>query len=371
MRCGPLQETRVRLILCFLLGLPLAACGSASPDPDDPSRASAERAQSLALSHLKAADVELERQTTAAAEESIRLANEGLRWAPPAGKAQAWTISRLLLARGRAQRELGALEAAEVDLQAALQWAARDHGKTPDLIGELNLEMATILIRQGKLREAAPRLARTRQDASRLGAPGASLQCEALILDGDLSLRLARRDQLDPERLYRSVFDVARRYDYPEGCWDAMDRALGRLGLENSSEATEIMAPVTERRAAKLAALESKKSSRARTSPANSMYREASTSGYVPNAATVIGALRPEFRRCYQRGLEADSNAQGQVHLSIAVGPDGSVTHIEAEARGVSEDVKSCLIVAAKKAQFDAPESGEAVISVPVSFVKQ
>lgn len=368
---GPVHEVRVRLALCLLVAVSLAACASAPPDPDDPSRASAPRAQSLALSHLKAADVELEHQTRASAEESIRLANEGLRWAPPAGKAKSWTVARLLLVRGRAQRELGALDAAEMDIDAALKWAERDHGRTPDLTPELGLEMATILIRQGKLRDAAPRLANVRQESRRLGATGVALQCEALILDGDLSLRLARNGQLAPERLYRAVFDVARRYDYPEACWDPMDRAIGRLQLENTTEAQQLMAPVVERRDAQRQALEAKKSTRARSSPANSMYRAATGSGYVNNAAEVISGLRSSFRRCYQRGLEADTNAQGGVHLSIAVGPDGGVTHVDAESRGVSDAITACIVAAAKTAQFEAPESGEAVLSVPVALVRQ
>ena len=354
----------------LLASVPLSACSKPSEAPEDPSRATAEVAQSRALSHLKAADVSLEQKTVASAKQAIELANAGLRWAPPIGKAKAWTVARLLLARARASRELGNLEAATADLEAALQWADRGQGQTPDLAAVLELEVATILVRESKLKEAAARIARVRSKAHVLGANGAALECEALILDGDLSVRLNRDGSLAPANLYRAVFDVARRHDYPEDTWDHMDRALWRLHLEDSPEADTLMGPVEEIRAKRLSEQE-KQNERARTTPANAFYRPAAMSGHVSNAAEVVAGLRPAFRKCYQQGLDLDPQMAGSVRLTVSVSADGAVSHVDSRADGVSESVAACVEAEAMRAQFNPPESGSAVLSVPVSFVKQ
>lgn len=360
-----------RLLLSMVvISLSMTACTKPSLDPDDPSRANAQVAQSRALSHLKAADVHLERQTIASAKQALELANAGLRWAPPAGKAKAWTVARLLLVRARASRELGNLDAATLDLEAALEWAARDQGQTPDLIAVLELEIATILVREAKLKEAAARITEVTSMARTLGADGAALQCEALILDGDISVRLGRDGSLAPENLYRAVFEVARKYDYPEDTWDHMDRALWRLRLENSPEANALMGPVEEIRAKRLAEQEQKEE-RARTTPANAFFRPAVMSGHVSNAVEIVAELRPAFGKCYQQGLDLDPQMAGSVRLTISVGADGGVSHVDSRAAGVSETVAACVEAEAMRAQFNPPEGGSAVISVPVSFVKQ
>jgi hypothetical protein len=82
--------------------------------------------------------------------------------------------------------------------------------------------------------------------------------------------------------------------------------------------------------------------------------------------------MRAGFRNCYQRGLAENPDAGGSIKLTIRVGPGGEVLGVAAAPSGnLPATVISCVQARAKAAQFDAPEGGAAVISVPVTFVKQ
>lgn len=94
--------------------------------------------------------------------------------------------------------------------------------------------------------------------------------------------------------------------------------------------------------------------------------------GSVSNAARVVAGMRAAFRACYQRGLNENPDAQGNIRLTIRVGPGGEVTNVTATPSGnLPPSVVSCVQARAKAAQFDAPEGGSAAIVVPVTFVKQ
>lgn len=94
--------------------------------------------------------------------------------------------------------------------------------------------------------------------------------------------------------------------------------------------------------------------------------------GTVSNATRVVAGMRAGFRNCYNRGLAENPDAQGSIRLTIRVGPGGEVQGVTAVPSGnLSPTVVSCVQARAQAAQFDAPEGGAAVISVPVTFVKQ
>ena len=94
--------------------------------------------------------------------------------------------------------------------------------------------------------------------------------------------------------------------------------------------------------------------------------------GALNNAARVVAGMRAGFRNCYQRGLAENPDAGGSIKLTIRVGPGGEVLGVAAAPSGnLPATVVSCVQARAKAAQFDAPEGGAAVISVPVTFVKQ
>jgi hypothetical protein len=94
--------------------------------------------------------------------------------------------------------------------------------------------------------------------------------------------------------------------------------------------------------------------------------------GTVSNAARVVAGMRAGFRACYQRGLNENPDAQGNIRLTIQVGPGGEVRGVTAVPSGtLPQSVVSCVQARAKAAQFDPPEGGSAAIQVPVTFVKQ
>lgn len=94
--------------------------------------------------------------------------------------------------------------------------------------------------------------------------------------------------------------------------------------------------------------------------------------GTVSNAARVVAGMRAGFRACYQRGLNENPDAQGNIRLTIQVGPGGEVRGVTATPSGtLPASVVACVQARAKAAQFDPPEGGAAAIQVPVTFVKQ
>lgn len=94
--------------------------------------------------------------------------------------------------------------------------------------------------------------------------------------------------------------------------------------------------------------------------------------GAVSNAAAVVARMRAGFRACYQRGLAENPDAQGQIRLTIRVGPGGEVAGVNAVPSGtLPGSVVDCVKSRASAARFDAPEGGAAAILVPVTFVKQ
>ena len=93
--------------------------------------------------------------------------------------------------------------------------------------------------------------------------------------------------------------------------------------------------------------------------------------GTVGNASRVVAGMRAGFRNCYQRALAENPDAAGSITLTIRVGPGGEVQSVGGSSGSLPASVVACVKARAQAAQFDAPEGGSAVISVPVTFVKQ
>ncbi|HET7545357.1 MAG TPA: AgmX/PglI C-terminal domain-containing protein [Polyangiaceae bacterium] len=93
--------------------------------------------------------------------------------------------------------------------------------------------------------------------------------------------------------------------------------------------------------------------------------------GTVSNASRVVAGMRAGFRACYQRALAENPDAAGNITLTIRVGAGGEVTSVGGSSGSLPPSVVACVKARAQAAQFDAPEGGSAVISVPVTFVKQ
>jgi hypothetical protein len=78
------------------------------------------------------------------------------------------------------------------------------------------------------------------------------------------------------------------------------------------------------------------------------------------------------FRACYNRGLAKNPDAAGKINLKIQVGAGGEVTGVTATPSGnLPASVVDCVRGRASGARFSPPDGGSAVISVPVTFVKQ
>ena len=93
--------------------------------------------------------------------------------------------------------------------------------------------------------------------------------------------------------------------------------------------------------------------------------------GSVSNGERVIASMRAGFRACYNRELQTNPDAEGRITLTIKVGPGGEVQSVTASPSGNLGSSVACVRARASAAQFAPPEGGTAVISVPVTFVKQ
>jgi hypothetical protein len=94
--------------------------------------------------------------------------------------------------------------------------------------------------------------------------------------------------------------------------------------------------------------------------------------GQVSDASRVVARMRPGFRQCYQKGLEANPDSSGRISLKIRIGPGGEVTGVTASASGsLPSSVVECIKARAQGVRFSPPDGGSAVIEVPVTFVAQ
>ena len=91
----------------------------------------------------------------------------------------------------------------------------------------------------------------------------------------------------------------------------------------------------------------------------------------IANMESVIRSqIFPAAKRCYQRGLEQDPTQSGKIVISIKVDPSGEVSSASvASNSGLSAQVASCIVSAAKRAQFGQNPGG--VVQVPFNFVHQ
>lgn len=82
----------------------------------------------------------------------------------------------------------------------------------------------------------------------------------------------------------------------------------------------------------------------------------------------VVASLRPAFRNCFSRWLDAKSDAEGSVQLALELGCAGEVHAISADAKGVDDQTVGCLFGVVGPAQFEPPAGGHATLKVPVVF---
>jgi hypothetical protein len=348
-----------------------SACGKRAESPEPAFHCPTKLSRALAFSHLKEAHVRLETMTTEAAENAITLTTDGLSCAPPHGKAHSSVVARLLLERARASASLGRNESALQDLEAAVLWAERGKHESggnedPLLIPEIHLTSAFLFLRVPDHKSAAKSASKARDAASKVGIEAAAIECEALLLEGELAHQ--RNDQsYPPEGYFRRVLDVARRHGYPEEIHDYVERAAFRLEDIDDDERQRLLgdADAAKKRRADEQTHRTKKGP-SQVGPPDLVSL---SSGSISGADQTIAALRSRFRDCYRR-TASDSRGVRAV-LTITVGPSGFVEAVDARSDDMNRATVDCLVAEAKGARFNPPESEQAVLVVPVTLVQQ
>jgi hypothetical protein len=89
------------------------------------------------------------------------------------------------------------------------------------------------------------------------------------------------------------------------------------------------------------------------------------------NNASEVVAMQADFRGCYRAAVKDHADVNGRVALVISIAADGHVSNVKADASGLPISAIDCLKRRAALARFEPPKGGGAVITVPVTFVKQ
>lgn len=92
--------------------------------------------------------------------------------------------------------------------------------------------------------------------------------------------------------------------------------------------------------------------------------------GSVANASSVVARMKGRFRACYQAGLNSNPELQGSVTLVAKIGPNGEVQSVSGGGGGLGAIV-GCLKGVVASGGFSPPEGGSAVVTIPITFVKQ
>ena len=84
------------------------------------------------------------------------------------------------------------------------------------------------------------------------------------------------------------------------------------------------------------------------------------------------GSATPYWKRCYQKGRQADPTQAGQIVVILRVLPDGDVTSANVEGKsGVSASLTACVLRGASHLTFDAPGNPGTVLRVKLTFALQ
>jgi hypothetical protein len=103
-----------------------------------------------------------------------------------------------------------------------------------------------------------------------------------------------------------------------------------------------------------------------RPSPQEASQAACPDAGAPPNAEGVIRShVYPVARRCYQQGLTEEGSTEGRIVVNVHVALSGSVESVQLASRvGVSDQVASCIVEAARAATFEAPCGPGAMVTL-------
>jgi hypothetical protein len=91
----------------------------------------------------------------------------------------------------------------------------------------------------------------------------------------------------------------------------------------------------------------------------------------VSDAVRVVAALRPGFRRCYARALDADAAMIGGFTVEAKLGPKGDVVGVIVKGtKGIPSELATCLTAVFQRARFAAPQGSAATLMVPFNLTR-
>ncbi len=93
--------------------------------------------------------------------------------------------------------------------------------------------------------------------------------------------------------------------------------------------------------------------------------------GAIDNADTVVAAMQGAFSRCYDKSIEANPNAKGEVAITIRVGLAGQVLGVTGHrSEAVPASLMACLTTNAATADFHPPTGAKtaATVAFPVTI---
>ncbi len=92
--------------------------------------------------------------------------------------------------------------------------------------------------------------------------------------------------------------------------------------------------------------------------------------GNVANASATVARMKGRFRQCYQTGLNSNPEMAGSVTLVAKIGANGEVKSVSGGG-GALGPIVGCLKGVVSGGGFSPPEGGSAIVSIPITFVKQ
>lgn len=93
--------------------------------------------------------------------------------------------------------------------------------------------------------------------------------------------------------------------------------------------------------------------------------------GYSVDAISVVNAMQPLFRKCYDRALRDERGLTGNARLSIEVGPKGYVESVKVlESSGLPKRLTDCCMEAALSQMFPAHGTPAIEVVAPIAFQK-
>jgi hypothetical protein len=89
----------------------------------------------------------------------------------------------------------------------------------------------------------------------------------------------------------------------------------------------------------------------------------------VANANAVVHRMKTRFRNCFVAGLATHPKLGGTITVIAKVGPTGAVTSVSGGKTSSLAPIVPCLHAVVASGKFDPPKGGNAVISIPITFV--